>query len=116
MTELDKLEEYLKTHNMFYTRTDEPGFESHGKLVNQFHQITITNPGYCWDVICHNGSYGYEQGLLEYADNIEADVIGNLTAEDVINLINTVEYRRGFNDAIKQITSEIENIQNQRKI
>lgn len=39
-----------------------------------------------WDAICHLGSYGYEKGLLEIYGCICDDVVGCLTAEDVINL------------------------------
>lgn len=37
-----------------------------------------------WDAICHPGSYGYEQGLLEIYGVICNDVIGCLTADDII--------------------------------
>lgn len=38
-----------------------------------------------WDAICHHGSYGYEKGLLEIYGCICDDVVGYLTADDVIN-------------------------------
>lgn len=38
-----------------------------------------------WDAICHYGSYGYEQGLIEIYGVICDDVVGYLTADDIIN-------------------------------
>lgn len=38
-----------------------------------------------WDAICHHGSYGYEKGLLEIYGCICDDVVGCLTADDVID-------------------------------
>ena len=92
MNELDKLEEYLKEHNIPYEREDHE-FD----LNFNRHQIMIPGFGrpyeYEWDAICHRGSYGYEQGLLEIYGNlvdVETDgdsVVGWLTAQDVIDRI-----------------------------
>lgn len=39
-------------------------------------------------IICHYGSYGYEQGLLEYWDfEMGHEVEGYLTAKDVIKIL-----------------------------
>ena len=43
-----------------------------------------------WDAVCHSGSYGHEDGLIEVMGlgrDEEDDVIGYLTAEDVLDLI-----------------------------
>ena len=85
MSELDKLEKYLKEKGIFYSREDEEqGFYNK-------HQIIVfdENREIQWDAICQRGSYGYEQGLLEIygrivSDQDEDSVVGWLTAEDVI--------------------------------
>lgn len=43
-----------------------------------------------WDAICHQYSYGGEQGLLEVMGlpQCEGDVIGNLTAEEVLKMVD----------------------------
>ena len=91
MSELDKLEQYLKEHKINYKRFDQEldkyGFDIH-KVV-----ISDDKDEYLWDAICHRGSYGYEKGLLEIYGtlvNEEKDgdsVVGWLTAEDVIERI-----------------------------
>ena len=47
-----------------------------------------------WDAICHEGSYGHEIGLIEVMGLGESkdgdDVIGWLTAEDVLRLVDEV--------------------------
>lgn len=99
MTELDKLEAYLKENEIKYKRIDEPcqwkqptdldlpeGF-------GERHQILVYdgNDKYMWDAICHWGSYGYEDGLLEVMGPVMVEqdmgVEGFLTAEDIINKI-----------------------------
>lgn len=86
--ELDKLEQYLKDHGIPYERIDKYTFP-----VDQ-HQIIVPNAMHRkWDAICHKGSYGYEDGLLEIMGSISRseDVEGWLTAEDVIERIEEVE-------------------------
>ena len=60
------------------------------------HQICVPNQQYIlWDVICHEGSYGYRDGLLEaYGDIVEVDdtVEGYLTAQDIIERIEKHQY------------------------
>ena len=45
-----------------------------------------------WDAICHSGSYGHEQGLLEVMGTIvradDDDVEGWLTAEEILQRLN----------------------------
>ena len=91
MNELDKLEAYLKENGIEYTREDR---ESKERLYDNKHQIVVYKDGVQqWDVICHPGSYGYEEGLLEIYGNIvdyEKDgdsVAGWLTADDIIQRI-----------------------------
>ncbi len=72
LTELDKLERYLKENGIRYERFDyEETFtdEKHPNLIYELerHQICVPCEGedMKWDAICHRGSYGAEEGLLE---------------------------------------------------
>ena len=87
MSELDKLEKYLKEHGYEYTRDDFDGIPSYDRR----HQLIVYKDGErTWDAVCQPGSYGYEEGLLEiYGDIVWPevdldDVRGWLTADDVI--------------------------------
>lgn len=105
MSELDKLEEYLKENGIPYERQDsEDVFDENGlPMSTMFHAIFC--PSYEareWDAICHRGSYGYEDGLLEIYGKIvdpSRAVEGWLTAEDVIGRI------RETGQIIKEIES-----------
>lgn len=87
LTELDKLEEYLKENGVRYERID----------TRDIHQINVPNSkDKEWDAICHYGSFGYKEGLLEIygsivPENVGDTVEGCLTAEDVINRMNDYE-------------------------
>ena len=90
MSELDKLELYLIAAGYkHYERIDEE------HLFFSRHQIVVYNEKgkKLWDAICHRGSYGYENGLLEIYGNIVDEkkdgdeVVGWLTADDVIKRI-----------------------------
>lgn len=98
LTELDKLEEYLKKNDIPYERTDRNGpiffRDRNGEFLDDWHQIVVYGPkDYEWDAICHHGSYGHEEGLLEtMGDIVNKKEVGDsvegwLTAEDVINRI-----------------------------
>jgi len=87
MKELEKLEAYLKENGFEYTREDI----DYSERYRDKHQIVVYKDGKIqWDAICHTGSYGYEEGLLEIYGNIvdyEKDgdsVVGWLTADDII--------------------------------
>lgn len=101
ITELDKLENYLKENDIEYERidTEMPTDILMGSPVivprgfGERHQICVLHTGSnCdWDVICNYGSYGFEDGLLELMGTLvtkeesEYDsVVGYLTAEDII--------------------------------
>lgn len=91
MSELDKLEQYLKDHRYRYERKDKESEYPDGKF--NWHQIRVYDHSgeiQEWDAICHYGSYGYEQGLLEIMGSItgDSDVIGWLTAEEVIERLS----------------------------
>ncbi len=63
--------------------------------VGQHMVIVYSNDVRIFDAICHYGSYGYHNGLLEIMGSIVTDedgdqVVGYLTADDVIErIINT---------------------------
>lgn len=87
MSELDKLEKYLKKHGYEYTREDFDGIPPYGSK----HQIIVYKDGErTWDAVCQPGSYGYNEGLLEImGDIVWHDIDGDsvrgwLTADDVI--------------------------------
>ena len=111
--QLDILEKMLIEKGIEYERTDEEAPISNVIFMNglDFHQIRGKDGDFEWDVICHHGSYGYEEGLLEYDDNITYDVIGDLTADEVIKLINSAQYRKGYADAINMFQVALESTQ-----
>lgn len=83
MSELEKLEKYLKEKGYIYERRQEQ------KAYYNLNQIIVYDKEgqRQWDAICHRGSYGYEQGLLEIYGTIvqgQDSVEGWLTAEDII--------------------------------
>ncbi len=97
MTEMDKLEEYLKEKGYNYTRGRRFCEETDRFYREVLHtdggeQINVySDKGRClWDAICGDGSYGYKQGLLEIMGSIvnkreDGDsVVGYLTAQDII--------------------------------
>lgn len=98
MSYLDILEKYLQDHNILYEREDLAAIPFQRM---ERHQITVYDADvagmsdrekqdhYVWDVICHPGSYGYEQGLLEGMGEMFStwDVMGHLTVWDVIDFI-----------------------------
>ena len=94
MSEMDKLEKYLKENGYKYTREDKD-FINHGYWVElDTHQICVFDRkgNFIFDAICHSGSYGYRKGLLEIRGDIVTEedgdsVVGMLTAEDVIERI-----------------------------
>ena len=91
MTELDKLEAYLKGRGIPHERIDEPSYPGFEGL--ERHQIIVYDDRgkRSWDAICNRCSYGGDQGLLEIMGKLvdkkrDGDsVAGWLTAENVIN-------------------------------
>lgn len=90
MSELDKLEKYLKEHGYSYEREDRNDTMS----TRNWHQVIVYDGDErLWDAVCHYGSYGYEDGLLEIYGSIvwedidDDSVRGWLTADDVISRI-----------------------------
>ena len=89
--QLNKLETYLKKHGIKYKRIDEDPVYEYGVTAKlERHQIYVYTEKGVFDVICHAGSYGHEEGLLEamgYIVECEDSVEGWMTAEDVIRRI-----------------------------
>ena len=61
--------------------------------------IQIVVGDFDWGAICHSGSYGHEKGLIEVMrlPQCQDDVIGWLTAEDVLKMVDelipeTIDY------------------------
>ena len=98
LDEMDKLEQYLKTAGIRYRRVDKDDTrvsDLEGSTeFGEWHQISVfdENDDWVWDVSCHNGTYGCDEGLLEYwskkLSETENDVRGWLTANDVIQILN----------------------------
>ena len=93
LTQLDALERYLEWFGFHYERRDEE------LKFCDYHQIIVYDKEgtRLWDAVCHTGSYGNAQGLLEIMGSLVTeegyDVIGWLTAEDVIRRVEA-ENRR----------------------
>ena len=86
LTELNKLETYLKEHGYVYYRADKPAKDLRAMGYDELHQIIVfeddTFKNRLWDVIIHKGTYGCDEGLLEIM--VGDDVWGYLTADEVI--------------------------------
>lgn len=89
MSELKKLEKYLKDNGIRYTLNSVCGGAPDQIVVPSLDPYERE-----WDVVCHEYSYGGRQGLLEIMGSIVTaeeresdDVVGWLTAEDVIERI-----------------------------
>lgn len=104
LTELNRLEEYLKVNGIPYERISkdtEYDPEHHYIKELERHQLIVYDErgNRLWDAICHEGSYGAEEGLLEIYGEIVSPMAGDsvegwLTAKDVIKRI---EQRKGAN-------------------
>lgn len=102
LTELNKLEAYLKAHGIRYEREDRearrlPDGTFYG---GDWHRIVVRNTDdypWFWDAICRRGSFGAEKGLLEImGDIVNEEAVGDrvegwLTAEEVIERIEAMK-------------------------
>ena len=98
LTQLNKLEQYLLANEIKYERIDqETKYDDHGYIEKlERHQIFVPDHEHpMWDAICHRGSYGHEEGLLEVMGTIVGlpgeMVEGWLSAADVIERIEGVK-------------------------
>ena len=90
MTELEKLKKYL----------DENGIRNEwNSVLSDMDQIIVYDQKHenrLWDVVSHYGSYGGDRGLLEIYGSLCTDVIGWLTADDVIKIIKNNKKNGGI--------------------
>lgn len=93
MDKLLKLWKWLTEHEYkvewYYEKLHRSHSEDEIVHINQI--IVYGKNGREWDAICHYGSYGYQEGLLEIYGSICDDVIGHLTADDIIRRLQEVE-------------------------
>ena len=100
LTQLDKLEAYLKEHHIPYDRIDKDEvFEEtpYGKCIVECeqHQIIVPHKGKerQWIAVCQHVSFGHENGLLEIRGSLvrckygAVHIQGWLTADNVIKRI-----------------------------
>ena len=110
LTEMDKVEDYLKEHDIAYERFDEEDtYPEEGRTYLKIemkkrgfeyepfdrHQIIVYDEEgrRSWDVICQKGSYGAERGLLEGMGDIFNEAEGYLAADEIIKRIE-IQTRR----------------------
>lgn len=96
MTEIQKLDKYLTDNKIIHTYDRrwpdldkrEPDYRE-GQKFDGGYQIIVYDEynNRLWDAICGYGSYGFQQGLLEIMEEKSSKVIGFLTADDVIKMI-----------------------------
>lgn len=93
LTEFNKAEEMLKSRGIDYKREDDV-IEEGGMIAYERHIIGegINNPEeWKWDFVCSTGTYGSEEGLIEYWSkklrDDDEDPKGWLTAKEVVRLI-----------------------------
>lgn len=94
-TEMDKLKEFNALEDMLtkagieYDREDKEPVMGIWDL-HQLMSKDTCGDRYVWDVICHKGSYGYEQGLLEMWGKNMNDPEGYLTAKECFEKIKEI--------------------------
>lgn len=77
MTEMDKLQKWLDENHIEYERRiKEEGIIDTNQILIETNEVKLS-------FICHYGSYGYREGLIEMYDFVE-EPIGFLTADDCI--------------------------------
>lgn len=82
MSEMEKLQKWLDENNIKYERYIEDGKLNRNQILIRTDKIELS-------FICHYGSYGYQQGLIEMYD-FENDPIGYLTAKQCISKLKEV--------------------------
>lgn len=91
-SEMDKLAELLEKDGIAFERfhdpTKVPDYRLPMKEIEQElrNQIIIKNKMKELSFICHLGSYGVEQGLIEFYD-YESEPVGYLTANECMEIV-----------------------------
>ena len=92
MSEMDKLAELLKNVKIdferFHDPTKVPDYVLPNKDVERElrNQIVIKHGKTVLSFICHLGSYGVDQGLIEFYD-FQHEPVGYLTAEECLEIV-----------------------------
>ena len=82
MSEMEKLQKWLDENHIKYERYIETGWVNRNQILIKTEEMELS-------FICHRGSYGYEQGLIEMYDFVnEPD--GYLTAKQCISKLKEV--------------------------
>ena len=82
MSEMEKLQKWLDENKIKYERYIEGGWISRNQILIKTEEMRLS-------FICHYGSYGYEQGLIEMYD-FENEPDGYLTAKQCISKLKEV--------------------------
>lgn len=86
MTELDNYAQMLDEAGIEYERITE--YNPFDITVMLFNQVLVRGIGDSrFSAVCHHGSYGFEDGLIEVWDYGNEDPVGFLTAEDAFALL-----------------------------
>ena len=91
-SEIDKLAELLKNENIefewFHDPTKVPDYVLPDKNIERElrNQIVIKINLKVLSFICHFGSYGADQGLIEFYD-FQEEPVGYLTAEECLEIV-----------------------------
>lgn len=91
--QMEKLENYLTNNNYDFFRNIQYKITNNKIEIITNQIIVFDNGERKWDAICHQGSYGFEKGLIEIMGTIvsqdyEDDVEGYLTANEIIERLD----------------------------
>ena len=119
LTQLNIIEQYLKEKNIPYERIDKenkPLSSETPYMLIEVEQHQICVPCFDaskrqWDVVCHRGSYGADDGLLEIYGTIVPDNAGD-TVEGFLTVKGSTEspVLRFFHPAEIGLTLSIANL------
>ena len=92
VTEFNKAEDMLKERGIPYEREDDSHDLPNGMGVCERHQVLLfdENGNTIADFVCSTGTYGADHGLLEYWGDRHSDPEGWLTADEVLQRIETL--------------------------
>lgn len=82
MSEMEKLQKWLDENNIKYERYIEDSLINRNQILIKINEMELS-------FICHYGSYGYQQGLIEMYDFVN-EPEGFLTAKQCISKLKEV--------------------------